>query len=534
MAKQTDKKTLSLKQLQDYASKFGLNFYKDLLDTEFVKKRIHKIKYEVAKEKGVLPLFEDDGSIYLATSEPNSIDIIQEVSFLLKAPIIEVISSRDSIMTAIEKCYSQNENETGTFLKNIEEEKGDALLFPNEDEYDLLGQKESSKVIKILNMILLEALGQNASDIHFDPTENGLNVRYRIDGVMHLRHRPPKNIQQQLITRIKVIAKLDIAEHRLPQDGRIKLKKGGKEIDFRVSSIPVAFGERIVLRILDKGNVCLGLSDIGMEDNLLKSFRSFIKQNQGIVLVTGPTGSGKTTTLYSAISDICSPNINIMTIEDPVEYKLPQIAQIGVNHKIGLSFAKGLRSILRQDPDVILIGEIRDRETAEIAIQASLTGHLVVSTLHTNDAPSAITRLIDMGIEPYLISSSVLAVLGQRLVRKICPHCKVEYIPTVEEKHELDIHSDKIALYKGKGCDQCFNLGYQGREAIYELLEVGSEIKKQLLNNPDASALQELAVSLNMKTMREYGKERALTGHTTASEVLRVTRKIATTKKGDG
>jgi general secretion pathway protein E len=379
----------------------------------------------------------------------------------------------------------------------------------------------------MLNVMLAEAIQQGASDIHFEPMENGLGVRYRIDGVLQARHAPPKEFQSQLITRIKVMARLDIAEHRLPQDGRIKLAMGGRQIDFRVSTVPVVFGERIVLRILDKGNVLLGLNKIGMRPSLLPSFSKLITLSEGIVLVTGPTGSGKTTTLYSALSEINNSEMNIMTIEDPVEFKLQGMAQIGVNPKINLTFATGLRHILRQDPDVIMIGEIRDKETAEIAIQASLTGHLVLSTLHTNDAPSALTRLVDMGIEPYLLTSSVVGVVAQRLVRLICPLCRVSYTPSDQELKELGIARSALnggQLCKGEGCAHCFGSGFKGRHGIYELMPVTSAIKQQLLQSPDARELQRAAFAGGMIALRQEGALLAIEGLTASSEVLRVTR----------
>lgn len=317
---------------------------------------------------------------------------------------------------------------------------------------------------------------------------------------------------------------MDIAEHRLPQDGRIKLRHGGREIDFRVSTLPIVYGERIVLRILDKGNVLLGLDRIGMEEKLLKAFRKLIHLPEGIVLVTGPTGSGKTTTLYSAISEINAAEMNIVTIEDPVEYKISGISQMNVNPRIDLTFAKGLRHILRQDPDVIMIGEIRDRETAEIAIQASLTGHLVLSTLHTNDAPSALTRLADMGIEPYLLASSILGVLAQRLVRKICLDCKVAYTPTEEELLELGLNPGSGSFHKGTGCASCFGTGYKGRCALYELMPVTSKIKGQVLKSQDAEELRKAAIMQEMVSLFARGAELVLAGLTTSAEVLRVTR----------
>ncbi|MCB1108644.1 MAG: Flp pilus assembly complex ATPase component TadA, partial [Chlamydiia bacterium] len=406
------------------AERFGLEIAFDVIDRPLVVGHSRKVSYAFAKHKSLLPIEErEDGSLVVAFSKPADLEAIEEVRCLTGQVIEEVFCPKSQLERAIERCYHRQGSEMLADLEEGEETAGGA----DDEEYDLLEQASNSPVIRMLNAILAEAIQQGASDIHFEPLEKGLIVRYRIDGVLQQRHTPSRDIQNQLLTRIKVLSKLDIAEHRLPQDGRVKLKLGGRDIDFRISTVPVAYGERIVLRILDKGNVTLGLDKIGMPD--VKAFKRCISQSQGIVLVTGPTGSGKTTTLYSALSELQTSEINIMTIEDPVEYKLPGMAQIGVNTKIGLTFAKGLRHILRQDPDVVMIGEIRDKETAEIAIQASLTGHLVLTTLHTNDAPSAITRLVDMGIEPYLLSSSVIGALAQRLVRQICADCKESYTP---------------------------------------------------------------------------------------------------------
>jgi general secretion pathway protein E len=322
------------------------------------------------------------------------------------------------------------------------------------------------------------------------------------------------------------MAKLDIAEHRLPQDGRIKLKMGRREIDFRVSTVPVSSGERIVLRILDKGNVILGLDTMGMIPSVLDQFKKLINFPEGIVLVTGPTGSGKTTTLYSAICEMYNDEINIMTIEDPVEYNLKGIAQIGVHPKINLDFAKGLRHILRQDPDVIMIGEIRDLETSEIAIQAALTGHLVMSTLHTNDAPSAITRLCDMGIEPYLLSSCVVGIIAQRLVRRLCPECKTVYDPTLDELHSLALEPSQETLYQGMGCSLCYNTGYKGQHGIYELMMINPAIQKQIVKSADSIQMRQIATESGMISLREHGAHLVRKGITTISEVLRVTRGI--------
>ena len=385
-------------------------------------------------------------------------------------------------------------------------------------------QETTSPVIRLVNTLFVEAIQQGASDIHFEPTEEGLSIRYRIDGVLLKRHTPPRDYQQQVLTRIKVMAKLDISETRLPQDGRIKLRHGGREIDFRVSTLPMIYGERVVLRILDKGNIVLGIDRIGMPSTTLEAFRRLIHMPEGILLVTGPTGSGKTTTLYSALSEINATEMNVMTIEDPVEYKLSGISQMNVNRRIELDFSKGLRHILRQDPDVIMIGEIRDRETAEIAIQSSLTGHLVLSTLHTNDAPSALTRLADMSIEPYLLASSLLGVLAQRLVRKICPNCKVSYTPHPRECEDVGMEKEEQLLWKGAGCSLCFGTGYRGRCGIYELMLVDRMIKTQVLKSQDAEELRRIALQQGMQTLFQQGRDLVMTGVTTQEELLRVTR----------
>ena len=511
---------------EEIAKRFHLPYASDLSEFSFVKEKITPLPYSFAKTRLLLPLEEKEGVLSIAMAHPFDLEILEEARCLTHCQIREILAPKAALEEAIELCYHQKENEASEFIASLQHDSA-AADAGEEEGYDLLEKNTESPVIRMLNVMLAEAIQQGASDIHFEPMENGLGVRYRIDGVLQQRHAPPKEFQSQLITRIKVMARLDIAEHRLPQDGRIKLNMGGRQIDFRVSTVPVVFGERIVLRILDKGNVLLGLNNIGMRPPLLAALAKLINLSEGIVLVTGPTGSGKTTTLYSALSEINNSEMNIMTIEDPVEYKLQGMAQIGVNQKINLTFATGLRHILRQDPDVIMIGEIRDKETAEIAIQASLTGHLVLSTLHTNDAPSALTRLVDMGIEPYLLSSSVVGVLAQRLVRLICPFCKVTYYPSDQELKELGILREGLTegqLFKGQGCAHCFGSGFKGRHGIYELMSVSSAIKRQLLLSPDALELQKVAISGGMMGLRQEGALLAVEGFTSSSEVLRVTR----------
>lgn len=523
----TPKNSSVCTKTKELLQRFGIEEGGDLLDFIFVKEKIQKIPYLFCKENKVLPLEEQNDFFLVAIGDINHLEVIHPLKSFLKKKIKLLYVSEEILENGLQECYKNHADATEC-IENIESEsKG--LDDKNDGIYDLLEKSSSSPVIRILDMILVEALQQGASDLHFEPDHQALVVRYRIDGVLHIRHRLGKEIMPQILTRLKVMSKLDIAEQRLPQDGRIKLMMGKKEIDFRVSTVPTSYGERAVLRILDKGNILVGLTQIGMRQETLKFFEKQLQASQGIVLVTGPTGSGKTTTLYSAIQYLASSETNIMTIEDPVEYKLQGMAQIGVNPKINLTFATGLRHILRQDPDIIMIGEIRDKETAEIAIQASLTGHLVLSTLHTNDAPSALTRLVDMGIESYLLTSSVVAILAQRLVRVCCEACKKPYIPSPQELDDLGIaHSDLMSgvLYKSIGCSECYGSGYKGRCGIYEFLEMSHPIKNQLLKSADSTALQKIAVKEGMSTLRAEGARLALLGKTTAAEVLRVTKQI--------
>lgn len=511
------------------AMQFGMPIYTDLSNFRLARERYKKVPYSFVKRNLVMPFKEDAGVIYVAVADPLNLEPLEELRLMLDAEIKAVYAPKEVILNSINDCYRQESGAASEMIATLGE-GGEEGREGEVEVYDLLDDSSSqAPIIKLLNLIIIEAIQQGASDIHFEPVEDGLRVRYRIDGVLQTRHSPAQEYQAQLLTRIKVMSKLDIAEHRLPQDGRIKLKMGRREIDFRVSTVPVAGGERIVLRILDKGNVILGLDRIGMLPEVYTEFRRYIALPEGIVLVTGPTGSGKTTTLYSGICEMQNDETNIMTIEDPVEYNLRGIAQIGVHPKIKLDFATGLRHILRQDPDIIMIGEIRDSETAEIAIQASLTGHLVLSTLHTNDAPSAITRLVDMGIEPYLLSSSIVAILAQRLVRRICPDCKRPYTPTESELQSVGLKLKDLPsgqLFRGEGCPSCYNSGYRGRHGIYELMAVNNEIKKQIVKSPDAVELRRVALESGMISLLAHGAQLVRQGVTTIGEVLRVTRGV--------
>ncbi len=511
---------------RSFAIKFGWPIHETVDHFPLVQERTALIPYLFAKQKQILPLERTEKGVVCAFANPLDIDSLAELRFIFNQPVVPVYCPQELLEAAIERCYGQTTEDARLFFSDLEKTASPEAS-PEEGVYDLLGASDQNPTIRMVNTLLIEAIQQEASDIHFEPQESGLSIRYRIDGVLQKRHSPPREYQSQIITRLKVMAQLDIAEQRLPQDGRLKLKIGARSIDFRMSTLPIVYGERIVLRILDKSNVLLGLDRIGIPQELLQTLRKQIHSPEGIILVTGPTGSGKTTTLYSAISELNAEEANIVTIEDPVEYKLPGISQCPVNRKIAMDFSKGLRHILRQDPDVIMIGEIRDRETAEIAIQSSLTGHLVLSTLHTNDAPSALTRLSDMGIEPYLLASSILGVLAQRLVRTICPYCKIEYVPNEEEIRELRLNRNQNfqkTLFRGSGCAQCFQTGYKGRLGLYEFMTVSSKIKEQVLKSQDAAELRRAALSQGMISLFEHGVDRAVRGLTSAAEVLRVTR----------
>jgi general secretion pathway protein E len=511
------------------AEQLGMPVFKELPALQVSKECFKQVPYAFAKKHLIIPIKEEALSVTVAVADPLHLTPIEELRFLLNREIEAVYSPRDVILSAIHDCYNTEDGAASQMIADMGD-KTDDVRGEEVEAFDLLdNNRHQSPIIQLLNLILTEAIQQGASDIHFEPSENGMRVRYRIDGVLQNRHAPSLDYQVQLLTRIKVMAKLDIAEHRLPQDGRIKLRMGRREIDFRVSTVPIVGGERIVLRILDRGNVLLGLDKIGMLPDVFEQFIRMVDLPEGIVLVTGPTGSGKTTTLYSSICEMANDDVNIMTIEDPVEYNLKGIAQIGVHHKINLDFATGLRHILRQDPDVIMVGEIRDKETAEIAIQAALTGHLVLSTLHTNDAPSAITRLVDMGIEPYLLSSCIVGVLAQRLVRCICPECKESYEPTKRELQSIGLKSDELfegCLYRGKGCSHCYQTGFKGRRGVYELMPVNNAINKQIVQSPDAIELRRVALSQGMVSLLAHGATLVKDGVSTVAEVLRVARGI--------
>jgi general secretion pathway protein E len=524
------KKLISEIQLLKILSEhFGIPLWHELpvesINIDFTQ----NISIQYLKKHKIVPLITPENPV-IAVNDPSNFQPVDDLRQILKIPDLPVVlSSQDAITAAINMAYDMSRASAKDYFEEMNESATDDLISKIDETADLLDETSDAPIIKLVNLILSGALKDRASDIHVEPYSGNLKIRYRIDGILYDILSLPRRIQSPLVSRIKIMAKLNIAEKRLPQDGRIEIKIADRLVDIRVSIIPTAFGERVVLRLLDKTANILKLADLGMHDERIKLLNKLIKSPYGIILVTGPTGSGKTTTLYAALSTINRPEINIITIEDPIEYQMDGVGQIQVNPKIDLTFAAGLRSIVRQDPDVILIGEIRDRETAEIAIQSSLTGHLVFSTLHTNDAASAVTRLIDMGIEPFLVTSSIVAIIAQRLVRVLCPHCKEEYVPDVESLANLGL--DKAVLennifFRKKGCNMCMQTGFRGRSAIFEILTVDDEIKRLVLKTSDANQINELAIKQGMITLQKDGIDKVLKGITTTEEVLRVTRSL--------
>ncbi|MBL4819218.1 MAG: type II secretion system ATPase GspE [Deltaproteobacteria bacterium] len=482
-----------------------------------------------AKQNRVIPVsLTDQDHIRVLCADPYDMSIFDELRLLYGKELEIQIASPELIVNSINKAYDRLIRQAETAVAELEESETGSLKGGLEDEVvdllDIEGDDEAP-IIRLVNSLVSQAVKDRASDIHVEPFEKELVVRFRIDGILYEIIRPPKRFQNSILSRLKIMAGLNIAEKRLPQDGRIRLKVAGKDFDVRVSTIPTGHGERIVMRLLDRSSVLKSLEDIGFSQTNLKLIDRLISASHGIFLVSGPTGSGKTSTLYACLSQINRPELNILTIEDPVEYQLPGIGQVQVNSKINLTFASGLRSFLRQDPDVIMVGEVRDRETAEIAIQASLTGHLVFSTVHTNDAPGAVTRLVDMQVEPFLIASSLMAVLAQRLVRTICQECKEEFEPNPEELAQVGLSAQKVKkLWRGRGCESCQKTGYLGRMGIFELMVVDENIRQLILKNADSNTIKSKAREQGMITLREDGARKIVAGHTTLEEVSRVTR----------
>lgn len=523
-----DKKHLSDREvLAALAVQLDLPFLAELHPDAIPDELVRAVPIGFAKQNCVVTLGRtDDGIILVACADPLDTATLDDLRILLKAELELAVAPPDLIVLAINSAYDRATAKAEHAVADLEEgpatEIGEEINEPL-DLLDVQGDDEAP-IIRLVNSLFSQAVKERASDIHIEPFETSMLVRFRVDGVLHEIIKPPKRFQNTIISRVKIMAGLNIAEKRLPQDGRIRLKVAGRDIDVRVSTVPTTYGERIVMRLLDRSSVLRDLDTIGFSPRNQAAMNALINKSHGIILVTGPTGSGKTSTLYACLAKINSPDLNILTIEDPVEYQLKGVGQVQVQPKINLSFANGLRSFLRQDPDVIMVGEIRDRETAEIAIQASLTGHLVLSTVHTNDAPSAVTRLVDMGIEPFLIASSLIGVLAQRLVRTICPRCKEEYVPTAEEVRGIgaDVHKVK-KLWRGRGCGACQNTGYLGRTGIYELMLVDDEVRRLILARVDANSIKSKARDNGMITLQSDGTDKVLAGITTTEEVSRVT-----------
>jgi len=489
------------------------------------------IPYDVAHKYQIFPISKNGATLTIAMTDPSNFFAIDDVKFMTGYEVQAAVAKESAIKEAIATHYEQSVGELQNVVDSLTDFSDENLDLIKETDEDIdIGElksaTEDAPVVKLVNLILSEAITRGASDIHIEPYEKSLRARYRIDGVLYDIMQPPLKLKAALTSRIKIMSELDIAERRLPQDGRIKLKIKDKAVDLRVSTLPTLFGEKIVMRILDKSNLNLDLTKLGFEENALKDFNEAIHSPFGMVLVTGPTGSGKTTTLYSALSTVNSVDVNIMTAEDPVEYNLHGINQVHVKEDIGLTFASALRSFLRQDPDIVMVGEIRDFETAEIAVKAALTGHLVLSTLHTNDAPSTISRLLNMGIEPFLVSASVILILAQRLARRICEHCKEEERIPESTLINIGFSQDEIntfKCYKGKGCAACSDTGYKGRLALYEVMPVKEEIKEMILKGASAAEIKREAVRLGMKTLRMSGLTKVKEGLTSVEEILRVT-----------
>ncbi|HEY3781019.1 MAG TPA: ATPase, T2SS/T4P/T4SS family [Fimbriimonadaceae bacterium] len=475
---------------------------------------------DFALKHQVLPLFLENGTLVAAIPSEKALGAIDDLGVMLDQPVRAMLGDPFKIREQIEERFIEN------ILSGMPTDETLPELDENADLADLQKMAGETAVVQMVNLMFSQAVRDNASDIHVEPYERELRVRYRLDGILNELVRPPKRMHAALISRIKILGGMNIAERRLPQDGRIKLQIGGRSVDVRVAIVPTIYGERAVMRILDKGNAVMGLSELGMSDDLLEKFRKLIKQPHGMILSTGPTGSGKSTSLYGALQELTSPTTNILTIEDPVEYQIFGIGQIQVQPNIGLTFAKGLRSIVRQDPDILMVGEIRDEETADISIHAALTGHVVFSTLHTNDSAGAITRLLDMGVEPYLAASSIIGIVAQRLVRKNCPFCAKPSVEPDKFLFSLSITPEDLesgAILRGEGCDKCQGTGYKGRRGLFELLVIDDHIRQLTIDRASAADIKKYAVeALQMRTLLEDGKLAVLAGYTTPNEVLRV------------
>jgi type IV pilus assembly protein PilB len=506
------------------ASQYGFE-YVDMNSIEIPNSVISLVPESVARENVVIPLALIDERIRVAMPNALDLEVLDKLRFVLNREVDPVVASKDAIQNAINRHYGQTETESVDSM--LAEFTETAIDFTETESpgAKLLEDEENAPVVRLVNLIMTEAVNMRASDIHIEPFEDRIRVRYRIDGELVERDNPPKRLLGALISRIKIMGRMDIAEKRRPQDGRIKTRIGGKDFDLRVSILPTQHGQAVVLRILDRDNIKIGIRNLGFGEDNYRKFQNIIRRPNGIFLVTGPTGSGKTTTLYSALGELNRPDRKIITAEDPVEYYLPGINQVEVKADIGLNFARIIRSMLRQAPNVILVGEIRDTETADMAIQASLTGHLVFSTLHTNDAPSSITRLIDMGVEPFLVASSVMAIMAQRLVRVVCAKCREEYTPEPAELEFFGLTLDQVGdarFARGRGCNACQHTGYRGRVAVFELMSMNSTLREMTFRSEPSQNLRRQARLFGMKTLAEDALEKAIAGKTTLLEVSKL------------
>ncbi len=517
------------KTLNDFLSKqYGVKSV-DLNSIEIPREIVKKIPANIAKKYVLMPVGVENGKLKVAISDPTNIFAIDEVRFVTGMNVVPLFSNERSIIRAIDKYYGTS-TELEEIAESLDEFSRDInVLKESEGEIDvdqLEKSAEEEPIVKLANTILSRAVQEGVSDIHIETYENDLRIRYRIDGKLRTVMTFAKSMAPKLISRFKIMSKLNIAEKRLPQDGRIRIKSGDKDIDLRVSTLPTVYGEKVVMRVLDRSSIRVELESLGFESNDLKKYMSAIKKPYGMILVTGPTGSGKTTTLYASLNKLNREDVNIITVEDPVEYNIEGINQVHVKEDIGLTFASTLRSFLRQDPDIIMVGEIRDSETAEIAIRAALTGHLVFSTIHTNDAPSTIMRLVDMGIERYLIASSLILVLAQRLVRKICPYCKKEvYVPppALEEIGFSKEEAGRMKVYKGQGCDFCNDTGYKGRIALYEIMPISEKLRRMILDGASTDEIRKEAIKEGTSSLRMSGLKKIKEGITTIDEVMNAT-----------
>ena len=497
--------------------------YVDLTEVTIPAAVVELVPESVARENVVLPLSQENGALKIIMSDPSDFDTVQKLQFILNKDIQPVLASREQIVEAINRHYGQSETESVDSM--LAEFTDTAIDFTETESTSLAGggDENDAPVVKLVNLIIQEAVALRASDIHIEPFADRVRIRYRIDGVLVERDSPPRRLLSPINSRIKIMGSIDIAEKRRPQDGRVKMNLHGKHYDLRVSFLPTNNGQSCVMRILDRGNINVSIKDLGLGDDDFARFQQIIKRPNGIFLVTGPTGSGKTTTLYAALNELNRPDRKIITAEDPVEYYLPGVNQVEVRHNIGLDFSRIIRAMLRQAPNIILVGEIRDHETAEIAIQASLTGHFVFSTLHTNDAPSAITRLIDIGVQPFLVASSIIAIMAQRLVRMVCPKCKEPDMPSNAELKAASLSPDQVksaTFMRGRGCAHCNHTGYRGRKGIFEMLRMTSAMREMTFKREPSQNIRRQSRLLGMRTLLEDGLNKALTGLTTLEEVL--------------